>query len=66
MNKYNISLHSAVDKTLDLIRMHYENCVAIEERLPWSKSDEKLNRAIRETVKECHMMAAGTAYWRQV
>ncbi|KAI1504814.1 terpene synthase [Biscogniauxia marginata] len=63
MNKYNMSLHSAVDKILDLIRMHYEKCTEAEERLPWSKSDEKLNTAIREMVTVCKRLVTGTVYW---
>ncbi|KAI1100937.1 putative pentalenene synthase [Jackrogersella minutella] len=63
MNKYNISLKSAIDKVLDLIREHYAICVAAEERLPWSKDDEKLNQDIREYVRGCQRLATGTAYW---
>ncbi|KAI1141424.1 putative pentalenene synthase [Hypoxylon sp. FL0543] len=63
MNKDNISVHSAVDKVLDLIRKHYAICVAAEERLPWSEDDEKLNEDIREYVRGCQRLATGTAYW---
>ncbi|KAI0514879.1 terpene synthase [Xylaria bambusicola] len=63
MNKYNISLRSAVDKVLDLIREHYAICVAAEERLPWSDTDEQLNADIREYVRGCQRLATGTAYW---
>ncbi|KAI0540304.1 terpene synthase [Xylaria digitata] len=63
MNMYNLSLHGAVDKTLDLIREHYALCVAAEERLPWSKTDEKFNENIREYIRGCHRLATGTAYW---
>ncbi|KAI5922436.1 terpene synthase [Camillea tinctor] len=64
MNKYNISIHSAIDKTLDLIREHYEIFSEAEERLPWSKNDEKLNMAIQQTVVTCKRLVTGTAYWR--
>ncbi|KAG7006028.1 hypothetical protein G7Y79_00016g040130 [Physcia stellaris] len=63
MNTYDMSLHSAVDKVLNLIREHYNICVAAEARLPWSKDDEKLNEVIREYVRGCHRLATGTAYW---
>ncbi|KAI2464668.1 putative pentalenene synthase [Annulohypoxylon bovei var. microspora] len=63
MNKYNLSLKGAIDKVLDLIREHYAICVAAEERLPWSKDDEKLNADIREYVHGCQRLATGTAYW---
>ncbi|KAF2972876.1 hypothetical protein GQX73_g740 [Xylaria multiplex] len=63
MNMYNLSLHGAVDKTLDLIREHYALCVAAEERLPWSKTDEKFNENIREYIRGCQRLATGTAYW---
>ncbi len=64
MNTYNLSLQGAVDKVLDLIREHYAICVAAEERLPWSESDEKLNEDIREYIRGCQRLATGTAYWR--
>ncbi|KAI1387589.1 terpene synthase [Hypoxylon trugodes] len=64
MNKYDLSLHGAVDLVLDLIQEHYEVAVAAEERLPWSESDEKLNENIREYVRGCHYMPIGTAFWR--
>jgi hypothetical protein len=64
MNTYNMSLHSAVDRVLDLIREHYTICVAAEERLPWSRTDDKLNADIREYVRGCQRLATGTAYWR--
>lgn len=63
MNKYNLSLKSAIDKVLDLIREHYEICVAAEKRLPWSEDDEQLNENIREYVRGCQRLATGTAYW---
>ncbi|KAI0905844.1 terpene synthase [Ustulina deusta] len=63
MNTYNLSLQGAVDKVLDLIREHYAICVAAEERLPWSESDEKLNEDIREYIRGCQRLATGTAYW---
>ncbi|KAI0007588.1 putative pentalenene synthase [Xylariaceae sp. FL0662B] len=63
MNTYNLTLHSAIDKVLDLVREHYAICVAAEERLPWSRDDEKLNADIREYVRGCQRMATGTAYW---
>lgn len=66
MNKYNLSLKSAIDKVLDLIREHYEICVAAEKRLPWSEDDEQLNENIREYVRGCQRLATGTAYWRYV
>jgi hypothetical protein len=66
MNMDNMSLASAVDKMLDLIREHYAICLAAEERLPWSKADDKLNADIREYVRGCHRLATGTAYWRLV
>ncbi|KAI0483601.1 terpene synthase, partial [Xylaria cf. heliscus] len=64
MNTYNLSLHRAIDKVLDLIRDHYAICVAAEERLPWSTTDEKLNEDIREYIRGCQRLATGTAYWR--
>ncbi|RWA13974.1 hypothetical protein EKO27_g1150 [Xylaria grammica] len=54
---------TAMDKVLDLIRKHYAICVAAEERLPWSKTDEKLNADIREYIRGCQRLATGTAYW---
>ncbi|KAI0873420.1 terpene synthase [Hypoxylon argillaceum] len=63
MNEYELSLHSAVDQVLDLIREHYAICVAAEERLPWSKTDEKLNEDIRQYIRGCQRLATGTAYW---
>lgn len=66
MNKYNMSLQSAIDRVLDLIREHYAICVAAEQRLPWSKDDENLNENIREYIRGCHRLATGTAYWRFV
>ncbi|KAI1353791.1 terpene synthase [Xylaria sp. FL0043] len=63
MNTDNLSLQGAVDKVLDLIREHYAICVAAEERLPWSKTDHKLNADIREYIMGCHRLATGTAYW---
>ncbi|KAI0178728.1 putative pentalenene synthase [Hypoxylon sp. FL1284] len=59
----NLTLHGAIDKVLGLIREHYKICVAAEDRLPWSKDDEKLNQDIREYVRGCHRLATGTAYW---
>ncbi|TRX95656.1 hypothetical protein FHL15_003614 [Xylaria flabelliformis] len=64
MNTYDLSLHRAVDKVLDLIRDHYAICVAAEKRLPWSATDEKLNADIREYIRGCQRLATGTAYWR--
>ncbi|KAI1310572.1 terpene synthase [Xylaria venustula] len=63
MNSENLSLKGAVDKVLDLIREHYAICVAAEERLPWSETDQKLNADINEYIKGCHRLATGTAYW---
>ncbi|KAI8955477.1 terpene synthase [Xylaria longipes] len=63
MNTYDLSLHRAVDKVLDLIRDHYAICVAAEERLPWSDTDGKLNADIREYIRGCQRLATGTAYW---
>ncbi|KAI0443502.1 terpene synthase [Xylaria telfairii] len=63
MNTYNLSLHRAIDKVLDLIRDHYAICVAAEERLPWSETDEKLNADIREYIRGCQRLATGTAFW---
>ncbi|KAI0863952.1 terpene synthase [Xylaria cubensis] len=63
MNTYDLSLHRAVDKVLDLIRDHYAICVAAEKRLPWSATDEKLNADIREYIRGCQRLATGTAYW---
>ncbi|KAI1429822.1 terpene synthase [Xylaria sp. FL1777] len=63
MNTYDLSLHGAVDKVLGLIRKHYAICVAAEERLPWSKTDHKLNADISEYIRGCHRLATGTAYW---
>ncbi|KAJ8120754.1 hypothetical protein ONZ43_g2619 [Nemania bipapillata] len=63
MNTYDLSLRGAVDQVLDLIREHYAICVAAEERLPWSETDEKLNEDIREYVRGCQRLATGTAYW---
>lgn len=54
MNYYGISLHSAINKILDLIREHYTICVAAEARLPWSNNDKRFNAHLREYV----------AYWR--
>lgn len=66
MNTYNLSLRSAVDQMLNLIREHYAICLAAEERLPWSKTDEKLNENIREYVRGSQRLATGTAHWRFV
>ncbi|KAI1166210.1 terpene synthase [Nemania serpens] len=63
MNTYNLSLRSAVDQMLNLIREHYAICLAAEERLPWSKTDEKLNENIREYVRGSQRLATGTAHW---
>ncbi|KAI1437061.1 terpene synthase [Xylaria sp. CBS 124048] len=63
MNTYQLSLSGAIDKVLDLIREHYAICVAAEERLPWSETDEKLNADIREYVRGCQRLATGTTYW---
>ncbi|KAI8628809.1 terpene synthase [Xylariaceae sp. FL1651] len=63
MNTYNLSLQDAVNKVLDLIREHYAICLAAEERLPWSQTDDQLNANIREYVRGCHRLATGTAYW---
>ncbi|KAI0554081.1 terpene synthase [Xylaria curta] len=63
MNTYDLSLHRAVEKVLDLIRDHYAICVAAEKRLPWSATDEKLNADIREYIRGCQRLATGTAYW---
>lgn len=66
MNTYDLSVHSAIDKVLDLIRDHYQICLAAEARLPWSKDDEKLNEDIREYIRGCQRLATGTACWRYV
>ncbi|KAI1737472.1 terpene synthase [Xylaria scruposa] len=63
MNTYDLSLHRAVEKVLDLIRDHYAICVAAEKRLPWSATDEKLNADIREYIRGCQRLATGTAFW---
>lgn len=63
MNHYSISVHSAIDKVLDLIRERYAVCVAAEARLPWSDHDEKFNADLREYVSGCQRLATGTAYW---
>lgn len=64
MNKdKDLSVYGAIEKVLDLIREHYAICVAAEERLPWSKDDERFNEDIREYVRGCHRLATGTAYW---
>ncbi|KAI1827036.1 terpene synthase [Xylaria intraflava] len=63
MNTYKMSLQSAVDMVLDLIREHYAICVAAEDRLPWSKTDEALNADIREYIRGAQRLATGTAYW---
>ncbi|KAI1809372.1 terpene synthase [Poronia punctata] len=63
MNTYDLSLQNAVDKVLDLIREHYQICVAAEERLPWSESDDKFNADLREYIRGCQRLATGTAYW---
>ncbi|KAJ8131346.1 hypothetical protein O1611_g2279 [Lasiodiplodia mahajangana] len=63
MNEYNLSLKGAIDQVLDLIREHYAICVAAEERLPWSETDEKLNEDIREFIRGSQRLATGTAYW---
>ncbi|KAI0390734.1 terpene synthase [Xylariaceae sp. FL0594] len=63
MNADNLSVQAAVDKVLGLIREHYAICVAAEERLPWSETDEQFNEDIREYVRGCHRLATGTAYW---
>ncbi|KAI0097267.1 terpene synthase [Nemania sp. FL0031] len=63
MNEYNLSLKGAVNQVLDLIREHYAICVAAEERLPWSKTDEKLNADIRQYIRGAQRLATGTAYW---
>ncbi|KAG4221807.1 hypothetical protein PC116_g29717 [Phytophthora cactorum] len=64
MNKYNITLQAAIDKTLELIREHYNICMEAEKRLPWSKEDKKLNENIQEYVKGCHLVPAGMVDWR--
>lgn len=64
MNTYQISVHDAINKVLALIKEHYEICLAVEPRLPWSKTDETLNENIREYVKGSQRLATGTAYWR--
>ena len=64
MNTYKMSLQGAIDKVLNLIREHYDICVAAEARLPWSNDDEAFNEVIREYVRGCHRLATGTAYWR--
>jgi predicted Fe-S protein YdhL (DUF1289 family) len=66
MNKYNHSIHDAIDKILDLIKEHYQICLAAEARLPWSKDDKELNQDIREYVRGCQRLATGTACWRYV
>ncbi|KAI1175881.1 terpene synthase [Nemania sp. FL0916] len=63
MNSYKLSLRSAIDRVLDLIREHYDICVAAEERLPWSKTDDKLNDDIREYIRGTQRLATGTCYW---
>ncbi|GAP88424.1 putative terpene synthase [Rosellinia necatrix] len=63
VNTYNMPLQSAVQMILDLMREHYAICVAAEQRLPWSKTDEKFNADIREYVRGCQRLATGTAYW---
>ncbi|KAI0017947.1 terpene synthase [Xylariomycetidae sp. FL0641] len=63
MNKYDISLQTAINKLLCLIREHYLICLKAEQRLPWSTHDEKLNSDIREYVRGCQRLATGTAYW---
>ncbi|KAH8895628.1 terpene synthase [Thozetella sp. PMI_491] len=63
MNNYDLSVQEAVNKILDLIQEHYEICTKAETRLPWSKSDEKLNDDIREYVRGCHRLVTGTASW---
>lgn len=66
MNAYDMTLQGAIDKVLSLLTDHYAICVAAEERLPWSKTDEKFNEDIREYVRGCQRLATGTAYWRLV
>ncbi|KAI5861408.1 terpene synthase [Durotheca rogersii] len=63
MNRYDISLQASIEKVQDLIRQHYEICIAAEKRLPWSKDDENLNEDIREYVRGCQRLATGTAGW---
>ncbi|KAI1118408.1 terpene synthase [Nemania sp. NC0429] len=63
MNTYNLSLPGSMDQMLKLIREHYEICLAAEERLPWSKTDEKLNENIRHFVDGAHRLATGTVHW---
>ncbi|KAJ2993670.1 hypothetical protein NUW58_g1771 [Xylaria curta] len=63
MNTYDLSLQGAVNKVLDLIREHYAICVAAEDRLPWSKTDSKLNADIQEYIRGSQRLATGTAYW---
>ncbi|KAI1190860.1 terpene synthase [Nemania serpens] len=63
MNTYNLSLRGAMEQMLNLIREHYAICLAAEERLPWSKTDEKLNENIREYIQGSQRLATGTAYW---
>jgi hypothetical protein len=64
MDHYDISIQDSVNKVLDLIREHYEACVAAEADLPWSKTDEKFNENIKEYIRGCQRLATGTAYWR--
>lgn len=64
MNTYNLSIEDSIDKVLGLLKEHYEICVAAEARLPWSKTDEKLNADIREFVRGANRLATGTACWR--
>ncbi len=63
MHHYNLDLQQAIDKMLDLIREHYEICVAAEARLPVT-GDPKLDADIHTYVVGCQDLAVGTAYWR--
>ena len=62
MHHDNLNLQQAIDKMLNLIREHYETCLAAEARLPVTGSAE-LDASIHTYVVGCQDLAVGTAYW---
>ncbi|KAK1238120.1 hypothetical protein MKX08_002699 [Trichoderma sp. CBMAI-0020] len=46
MNTYDISIEQSIHKVLGLLEDHYQICIEAEARLPWSTTDEKLNKNI--------------------
>ncbi|KOS19856.1 Presilphiperfolan-8-beta-ol synthase [Escovopsis weberi] len=66
VSKYNMTVQESVAKVLDLIREHYEDMKAIEARLPWSETDEELNKALHEYVLTARRLMTGTTHWSYV